>query len=344
MLTPDSPATLRSLLGPRFWGASILAALAVTAVLSAMLIDLDIFEGFYDYTRKHESWELDDLAMVGLATLISTAVIGSMVVVVLVHRLLRNEAARQAAELRVLQAHQMVALGTMVAGTAHSINNHLTPVIALADLVRSELPEHSPHAQDLAQILAAARSAAEIVTRMKTFAKTNHSLKGSCEVARATQVAIELTRSVSPASAHLDIALAAAQARIGVSSTAWEIVVINLLNNAVDALEGAPGRIEIRLDLLPPPWRRPDGSAWEPWVCLQVRDSGKGMSPEEIQRAFEPFFTTKPVGRGTGLGLPESHGIVDAAGGRIDVASTPGRGTHITVWLPVEDAAPLSNA
>ncbi len=75
-------------------------------------------------------------------------------------------------------------------------------------------------------------------------------------------------------------------------------------------------------------------SGAEPWVQLQVRDQGRGISAEDLPHIFDPFFTTKEVGRGTGLGLSIAHGIVSEHKGEINVQSTPGRGSCFVVNLP----------
>jgi signal transduction histidine kinase len=106
---------------------------------------------------------------------------------------------------------------------------------------------------------------------------------------------------------------------------ALEEVLLNLLVNARDAV-GESGRIRVRTGVT--------DVEGEPWVSLQVRDSGSGMAPEVMERAEEPFFTTKGPQAGTGLGLTISRSIVDRFGGTMDLASEVGRGTTVTVCLP----------
>ena len=101
----------------------------------------------------------------------------------------------------------------------------------------------------------------------------------------------------------------------------------SLILNAIQAIEAtsrASGRIEIRT--------RVAGGT----VIADVTDDGCGIPPEDLPRIFDPFFTTRPVGAGTGLGLSICHGIVADHGGRIEVESTPGRGTRFRITLPVE--------
>jgi signal transduction histidine kinase len=99
-------------------------------------------------------------------------------------------------------------------------------------------------------------------------------------------------------------------------------VLMNMIMNAVHAMENG-GELNITA-----------GQAEKEEFFFQIRDTGKGISPENITRIFDPFFTTKGVGQGTGLGLSVSHGIIEQHGGRIYVASEPEKGTTFTVFLP----------
>jgi two-component system NtrC family sensor kinase len=101
-------------------------------------------------------------------------------------------------------------------------------------------------------------------------------------------------------------------------------VILNIVNNAVDALGGDPGRIIIAI------FTRGRN------VCIQIADSGKGMSPEQLGKIFLPFYTTKDVGKGTGLGLSVSYGIVKNLGGDIEVQSRVGEGSTFTIVLPLQ--------
>jgi two-component system NtrC family sensor kinase len=100
-------------------------------------------------------------------------------------------------------------------------------------------------------------------------------------------------------------------------------VLLNLLNNAIDAIDSASGG-EIRITVA--------GNGNE--ILISLADNGSGIEPEHLEKIFVPFFTTKPVGRGTGLGLSTCYGIVDSLGGSIEVCSELGAGTVFTVHLP----------
>ncbi len=111
--------------------------------------------------------------------------------------------------------------------------------------------------------------------------------------------------------------------RVVADPTELEQVVLNLFNNAVDAMPDG-GRLSVTT------------SAEHGWVCLRVEDTGMGIPDGDLHRVFDPFFTTKQVGEGTGLGLSVSYGIIQKMGGRIEVQSNQGRGTTFTVMLPVQ--------
>ena len=104
-------------------------------------------------------------------------------------------------------------------------------------------------------------------------------------------------------------------------------VVLNLLVNAVQAIEQNPGERGGKIGI----FSRPEGDFYR----LEISDDGPGIDPASMSRLFDPFFTTKPVGEGTGLGLSISHGIVTGHGGRIEVESALGVGTTFRVFLPL---------
>src|SRR5262249_5829886 len=108
-------------------------------------------------------------------------------------------------------------------------------------------------------------------------------------------------------------------------------VIVNLLMNAIDACS-AEGTVTVRTRT------EPESQG----IMFEVADTGTGIDPAIRDRIFDPFFTTKPIGQGTGLGLSISYGIVQEHDGRIEVQSTPGRGSCFTVWLPLYAKRPAS--
>jgi two-component system cell cycle sensor histidine kinase/response regulator CckA len=150
------------------------------------------------------------------------------------------------------------------------------------------------------------------------------------DAAASVREALEMLRASLPATIHIEAAIGAAPAVLADPSQLYQVI-INLVTNAAQAIGGGIGRIVVEVSAA-----SDDSLAQAPNGALRlaVSDSGSGMDEATLRRIFEPFFTTKPVGEGTGLGLAVVHGIVSDHGGRIAVASEPGRGTCVEVFLP----------
>jgi len=228
----------------------------------------------------------------------------------------------QAAE----EAERLSSLGQMAAGVAHDFNNILANILGHVDYLCQEI-EDPAHREALRAIESQASDGADTVRRIKEFA-------GGGPRGRVERVDLNaVVRKVRAATAGVWKHEAQARGqRIEFVTELGEIgtvlanggelqdVVMNLVFNALQALPGT-GTVEART------WEE-DGR-----VCLSVRDSGVGMEPEVQRRIFEPFFTTKGES-GTGLGLSVAHGVITKYGGTIQVVSTPGEGSTLTVRLP----------
>lgn len=265
------------------------------------------------------------------------------------------------AQSRLVQSEKLIALGQMVAGVAHEINNPLTflsnnftvlerDVLALRDLMKrfgdasAVLQQHQPElfrsiqefgaAIDLDYILnnldgifarsrEGLRRIQQIVKDLRSFARMdegdlhevnlNTGVESTINIVRGQALKKKIDLQVEPGRLPL---VTCYPARINQ-------VVMNLVVNAIDACP-ENGAVLVRTTAVP------DG------VRLEVIDNGPGIPDSIRDRIFDPFFTTKPPGKGTGLGLSISHGIVEDHGGRIDVESNPGQGTHFTVTLPLK--------
>jgi len=240
--------------------------------------------------------------------------------------------ARDISERRMLEAQlrladRLAAVGSVVAGVAHEINNPLTYVLSGADGLVQALDsrgEGDPELRALAgDIQEGAVRVRDVVRGLKTMSHPSDDDLGPVSLPRVIESSLAIARSdlAQRAEVTVDVpedlpAVVANPARLGQ-------VFLNVLVNAAQALEedDRRGRVEVRAEAR--------GDAVE----IRVRDDGPGM-PEAVRaRVFEPFFTTKPLGRGTGLGLSISRRIVEGLGGRLEIESAPGEGTTVTVRL-----------
>jgi two-component system cell cycle sensor histidine kinase/response regulator CckA len=246
---------------------------------------------------------------------------------------------------RVALSDRMASLGTLAAGVAHEINNPLTYVLGNASVVYRDLErlrlavrqrresagallemvEERTHAmaEALLEIQDGAERIRGIVVDLRAFSRPEDANR-SGDVRGALDWALRVTEPEIVARARL-VKNIGELPPVRASGAPLGQVFVNLLLNAAQAIvEG-----KVAEELVEVTAGTEDGC-----VVIDVRDSGVGMSPDVQKRIFEPFFTTKPVGQGTGLGLSICHGIVTAAGGSIEVESTPGVGSRFRVRLP----------
>jgi PAS domain S-box-containing protein len=228
---------------------------------------------------------------------------------------------RVAEQLR--QHEKLAALGSLVAGVAHELNNPLTGISAFAQLLLEEsLGEEQ--AESVRLIKREADRAVSVIRDLLLFSRKTDAQLDQVDVNALVQLTIRLrTYTLRAESITVDFDLAADAPRVIADEQRLQQVLLNLLVNAEYAMHGSTER---RLTLRT---RRE-----EELVVVEVADTGPGMDAETQRHIFEPFFTTKPPGVGTGLGLSVSYGIVQAHGGGITVDSRPGGGTTFRITLP----------
>jgi PAS domain S-box-containing protein len=224
------------------------------------------------------------------------------------------------AELELRHAERLAAVGTLAAGIAHEINNPLEVILLAAQNAVASVDDPAVVKQALESILRSARRSASIVSRVLTFSRRATSPRSLGDLNVVARNASDLGRRGADArGARIELSLAERAPLMIMNQTEIEQVVVNLIQNSVQA--GA-SRVEIRTE-------RTEGD-----VRLSVRDDGEGMTPERAARMFDPFYTTRAGEGGTGLGLSILHGIVRDHGGRVDVSTKPGQGTTITAIFP----------
>lgn len=237
--------------------------------------------------------------------------------------------AQRAAENKLVQAAKLAAVGEMAAGVAHELNNPLTTVAGFSELVLEELPEESSQREDLEMVLKEAQRARNVVRRLLDFARQSESLRVRADLNEVIEdVAVLMRHLLETSEIEFEMRLGENLPWVLIDRDQIKQVVLNLLHNALHAMpEG--GALSVMTET-----RQKEE---QDWLTMIISDTGKGITPHDLERVFEPFFTTKANQGGTGLGLAVSYGIVTDHHGFIDVESEPEQGTSFIVWLPIEE-------
>jgi PAS domain S-box-containing protein len=253
------------------------------------------------------------------------------------------EQALEAARESLLQAQKMEAIGQLTGGVAHDFNNLLMAILGSLELVRKRVSYDPRIAPFLENAIQGAQRGTSLTERMLAFARRQDLSLQPVDVPALVRGMSELMqRSIGP-TISIEARFPAALAPAATDPHQLETALLNLVINARDAMPNG-GEIAIggREERLPEDndSRLPAGR----YICLSVTDAGEGMDAETLNRATEPFFTTKGVGKGTGLGLPMVHGLIEQSGGRLVLTSQPDKGTKVELWLPVLEAEATAGA
>jgi PAS domain S-box-containing protein len=298
--------------------------------------EFTLVDEFSDATRDHHLYERKFNALRDR----NGELVGAFQFVYDVTDRIRDQVRLAEAEAHLRQVQKIDALGQLTGGVAHDFNNLLMVISGGLSLI-----ERCTDGQRRERIIAGMRQAAErgasLSRQLLAFARRQplkpelldlrRQIDGMRDLLDRTlrgdvQVKTELT----------DAPGAAALWPIKVDRAELELVILNLCVNARDAMPSG-GVITIRAQNAP---TVRDGELSGDFVVVTVEDTGTGMSAEVLTRIFEPFFTTKEIGEGSGLGLPQVYGFVQQSGGAVRVASTVGRGTTVTLYLPRTDESP----
>ncbi|MDE3155290.1 MAG: PAS domain S-box protein [Acidobacteriota bacterium] len=250
----------------------------------------------------------------------------------------RDVTDRKILEEQFRQAQKMEALGRLTGGIAHDFNNLLMIIQGNLQLHAEQLG--GPPREELSEIAAAIESAVGLTTQLLAFSRRETTVMHPLDLHEVLRRQAPLVQRVCGRSVPLTLDLAPGPVHILSDDTRIAQVMLNLATNAGDAMPDG-GTLAIRTRLL----ERATGvggavdGGIASYVCVEVSDTGHGISRADQARIFEPFFTTKPRGQGTGLGLSVVHGIVQQSGGHIEVESTPGAGTTFRLCFPLVDAA-----
>jgi len=251
----------------------------------------------------------------------------------------RTEAERAQFQERLERMAKMEALGTLAGGMAHDFNNILSIILTHATLLERN-PDPARTTNVVSTVKQAVQRGASLSRQILTFARRAEIKAESLDTTRLIMEVGSMISETFPRTIHLTLDLEPDVPQIRADAGQIHQALLNLCLNARDAM---PDGGELRIET-----RHTEGghvkglfsdAKTADYVCIVVSDTGVGMDAETQRRIFEPFFTTKPKGKGTGLGLAMTYGVVNSHGGIIDVESAPGEGTSFRLYFPVAHAA-----
>jgi len=250
----------------------------------------------------------------------------------------QRAAARELEEAReaLFQVQKMEAIGQLTGGMAHDFNNLLMAVRGGLELLRPRLPD-DPRTQGIFHTaLAGVDRGAALTQRMLAFARRQELKPTAVDIAGLVHGMADMVQTTLGSRITIISRFPLTLDRALVDAHQLELALLNLFVNARDAMP-AGGSIEIRATVESVTKGHASGLPAGRYVRLSVIDEGEGMSPDTLARSTDPFFTSKGVGKGTGLGLSMVHGLAEQSNGRLIVESEIGRGTTVSLLLPVAD-------
>jgi len=265
----------------------------------------------------------------GLIGIVAVAVILSKQVV---RRIIKADREKQMMNERVIEAGKLASLGELAAGIAHEINNPVAVMVEEAgwmqDLLEEEELKQSSNLEEFKQSLSQIRTQGgrckQITHKLLSFARKTDPRPQCVQLNNLIEEVVSLCQQRARYStAKIIMEFDPHLPPINVSPTEVQQVVMNLINNSLDAIDGRGGTVTVKTSY--------NGQ----YVVIDVADDGPGIPEAYLPRVFDPFFATKPVGKGTGLGLSICYGIVTKMGGKISVNSAVEMGTTFHIQIPV---------
>lgn len=307
--------TTRSILIVSALALVVISVVMATVLGRKLLGSLRLLEG---YTKKVAHGEMLDPPSHAVEEEINT----------LFRAFQRMNLELQTRQRQLVQSEKLAALGTLLAGVAHELNNPLSNISTSAQILDEELDSGDRDFKKnlIGQIETQTDKARDIVRNLLEFSRVKEFKKEPLRLRALIEETVRLLRGQVPSEVAMvvevpdDIVIVADKQRM-------QQVFLNLIKNAMDAI-GEEGHVWVNAQRTSAPG--------EPLIEIVVEDDGPGMAPEVAKKIFDPFFTTKDVGKGSGLGLFVVYDIIESHGGHITVDSRPGNGTSFVLWLPDE--------
>lgn len=241
-------------------------------------------------------------------------------------------------ESQLSQAQKMEAIGVLAGGIAHDFNNILAAIMGYAEMAHMEVLPGSQLAQYLDRVLTSAHRAKDLVKQILAFSRQSLAERMPIKIQPLVKESLKMLRASIPTTITIKEDIYPHCGVVLADPTQVYQIVMNLCTNAFHAMEATGGVLAVTVNTttIESPTAI-NGQQLSPgeYVVLTVSDTGTGIGPETIGKIFDPYFTTKEVGKGTGMGLSISHGIVIGYGGAMVVESSVGLGSKFHVYFPV---------
>ncbi|MCU0614753.1 MAG: ATP-binding protein [Desulfobacterales bacterium] len=294
-----------------------------------MVFQQNLKDALFDFERAQNMAIL--IVMGGGLVIITMALFLSTITV---NRIAKADREKEMMNQQVIETGKLASIGELAAGIAHEINNPVAIMVEEAGWIQDLLEEEefqksenlAEFSRALTQINSQGRRCKEITHKLLSFARKTDSTVQELQINELIEEVINLsTQRAKYSSVNVNTDLDQNLPLIPMSSTEFQQVLLNLINNAMDAMEKTGGKLDIGT-------RRQDDN-----IFITLADNGPGIPEVNLSRIFDPFFTTKPVGKGTGLGLSICYGLVKKMGGQIDVHSVINKGTTFTIRIPIKN-------
>lgn len=307
--------------------------------VSSMLENIDWLMVYRQDVKDafHDLWKIQVLALglfiIGCIAILSVAFTLPRNIVALIAS---SDKKSEVMNKQVVESGKLATIGELAAGIAHEINNPVAIMVEEAgwieDLLEDEDLKESKNWDEfkraLSQINTQGRRCKEITHKLLSFARKTDSTLNDVQVNDAITEIVSLTAQMAKYNnVTIETDLNQGIPYIRISPSELQQVILNLINNAIDAMEKNGGIIKIEAKV---------SKLEKNHVVISIQDDGPGIPKDNLNRIFDPFFTTKAVGKGTGLGLSICYGIIQKMGGKIDVHSQVGMGSRFRIWIPFQ--------
>lgn len=331
----------------RGYAAGAVDYVSVPIVPEVLRAKVRVFADLYRKTRELErlNAELEDRVRERTAALEASSNQLRQLNEELEERIDQRTREREEALAQLFEAQKLDTIGQLTGGVAHDFNNLLMAVLGSLNLLKKRLPADEKSERLVANAIQAAERGAALTQRLLAFARRQELKPQAVDFAELFENIQDLLSKALGPGVDIRKDIPPRLPQLLVDSNQLELALLNLFVNARDAMTGG-GTIMVSAE--EKEISRPGTLTVGRYVRISVSDTGEGMDEATVTRAAEPFFTTKGPGKGTGLGLSMVHGLAAQSGGILDLSSTKGEGTTVSLWLPVAEniaaAAPAPEA